>query len=136
MLKFVWLTVEAQEAQQAGEYFDTTVALTVGQRDFLQALCRNRLQGLRGPPSNAELASMLCLALPTVRFYLKALYAKFELDLVPKTRRKGELIERAVNELSRPGRSGRRTSLSLRRSSSTQRCVQRSQRTRESRSSG
>lgn len=95
ILKFV--NQSAPDGER-GEYFERSVTLSARQREFLRALCRNRLEGNGGPPSNSELALELHLTVDGVRAHLRTLYDMFGLGSVPEKQKKGALIEIAVDE--------------------------------------
>jgi hypothetical protein len=77
---------------------DGSVSISPAQRRVLVALCRPSLQadGYAAPPSNADLASELFLAVPSVKTHLKALFEAFGLDDVPQSQKRTALVERAL----------------------------------------
>jgi hypothetical protein len=74
------------------------LSISPAQRRVLVALCRPSLQAeaYAAPPTNAELAQELFLAVPSVKTHLKALFEAFELDDEPQSRKRAALVERAL----------------------------------------
>ena len=75
-----------------------SMSISPAQRRVLVALCRPAVlaNGYAAPPSNADLASELFLAVPSVKTHLKALFEAFELDDLPQSQKRAALVERAL----------------------------------------
>ena len=73
-------------------------SISPAQRRVLVALCRPSLaaNAYAAPPTNAELAGELFLAVPSVKTHLKALFEAFGLSDVPQSHKRAALVERAL----------------------------------------
>lgn len=74
------------------------LSISPAQRRVLVALCQPSLVAgaYTAPPSNAELARALFLAVPSVKTHLQALFDAFELDDVPQSQKRATLVTRAL----------------------------------------
>jgi DNA-binding NarL/FixJ family response regulator len=71
-------------------------ALSPAQRRVLDALCAPAIDDPRaGPAANRDIAATLFLSVETVKSHLHALYELFELEDLPPTRKRTELVRRA-----------------------------------------
>jgi DNA-binding NarL/FixJ family response regulator len=73
-----------------------TVAVTVGQRRVLEALCRPLLEGEHAAASNREIATALVLSAETVKSTISALLERFGLTGVPPHQKRAALAARGV----------------------------------------
>ena len=80
--------------------------ISAAEERVLQALARPWVDGhgLTGPASNGEIAEELVLSVHTVKSHLRKLFARFELDELPQSRKRAALVEAAF----RAGTIGRR----------------------------
>ena len=71
-------------------------ALSPAQRRVLDALCAPAIDDPRaGPAANREIAATLFLSVETVKSHLHALYELFEVEDLPPSRKRVELVRRA-----------------------------------------
>ena len=71
-------------------------ALSPAQRRVLNALCAPAIDDPRaGPAANREIAATLFLSVETVKSHLHALYELFEVEDLPTSRKRAELVRRA-----------------------------------------
>jgi DNA-binding CsgD family transcriptional regulator len=71
-------------------------ALSPAQRRVLDALCAPAVDDPRaGPAANREIAAVLFLSVETVKSHLHALYELFEVEDMPPSRKRAELVRRA-----------------------------------------
>ena len=74
----------------------TPPALSPAQRRILDALCAPATDDPRAAPTaNREIAATLFLSVETVKSHLHALYELFEVEDVPPSRKRAELVRRA-----------------------------------------
>jgi pSer/pThr/pTyr-binding forkhead associated (FHA) protein len=74
----------------------TPPALSPAQRRVLDALCAPAIDDPRaGPAANREIAATLFLSVETVKSHLHALYELFEIEDLPSSRKRVELVRRA-----------------------------------------
>jgi pSer/pThr/pTyr-binding forkhead associated (FHA) protein len=74
----------------------TPPTLSPAQRRVLDALCAPAIDDPRaGPAANREIAATLFLSVETVKSHLHALYELFEIEELPSSRKRVELVRRA-----------------------------------------
>jgi pSer/pThr/pTyr-binding forkhead associated (FHA) protein len=89
--------IESEDATSLANDAASAAKISPAQRRVLVALCRPFLTvSALVPPTNAELAGELFLAVDSIKTHLKALFDAFELGDVPARQKRAALVERAV----------------------------------------
>jgi pSer/pThr/pTyr-binding forkhead associated (FHA) protein len=89
---------ETRRGTAYAEGGESAVRVSPAQRRVLVALCRPLLAGgaYTTPPTNAQLAEELFLAVDSIKTHMKALYEAFGLETEPQGKRRAMLVDRAV----------------------------------------
>lgn len=70
-------------------------SLSPAQLRVLEALCATADERFGAPPSNRELAELLCLTVDTIKSHLRELFQAFGVPDLPQNRKRAELVRRA-----------------------------------------
>jgi DNA-binding CsgD family transcriptional regulator len=95
VLRYQQAALDSQ-VQTARAQDDAIEEPTVRELEILTALCAHACAGRGGSPSNKELAASFVIDEETVKTHIGHLFQKFKLHDVPSSRKRDELVHRAI----------------------------------------